>query len=104
MLLGGRAGKGVAAEVKAGFLLRALTAAGAPVGVVGGGGALALGACFGVAATVWAYVRVAALVAALVTAGAILRAAEATCRAWLAPDLTLRVIVWMSWSFLGCAN
>ena len=72
---------------------------GAAAGVTGGGGAgaLALGACFGVAATaaVWAYVQVAASEAAVVAADAMLRAAEATCWAWSALALMLRSTVWM---------
>ena len=56
------------------------------------------------AATVWAYDRVAVLVAVLVAADAVLRAAEAACWVWLALALTLRIVVWMPCSFLASAN
>ena len=82
----------MAAEAEVGFFLQALTAVVAAVGVTEGG-ALALGACFGVAAVVWAYVRVAPLEAALVAAGAMLRAAEATCCACSALALALRIVL-----------
>ena len=42
-----------AGKLKRAFLLRALMGVPAAAAVTGGAGALALGACFGVAATVW---------------------------------------------------
>ena len=54
----------------------------------------------GGAAAVWAYDRVAALVAV----DAMLRTAEATCWAWSALALTLRIVAWISSSFLASAN
>ena len=58
-----------------------------------------LGGGFGgaAAAAVWAYVREAA-------AEAMFRAEEATCWAWSALALTLRIVAWMSSSFLASAN
>ena len=114
---GGGVGAGKEASAEPGFLpvLRALV--GRVVGVAGGAGALALrswasrlGCSFGVAAAIWEYAREALAVAAL-AADAMLRAVEAacwaeeaTCLAWSAVALTLRIVAWISSSFLTSAN
>ena len=84
VLVAGTAGGG---RVEGAFVLVGLAWA---AGGFGGGAA---------AAAVWAYVR-----EALAAADAMLRAVEVTCWAWSALALTLRIVAWMSSSFLAIAN
>ena len=65
--------------------------------------AAGLGGSLGLAAAVGAYVWEALAVAA-VAADAMLRAEEATYWAWSALALTLRIVAWISSSFLASAN
>ena len=62
-------------------------------------GRLWLGGSFEEAAAVWAYVQ-----EVLAAADAILRAEEATYWAWSVLVLTLRMVVWISLSFLASAR